>query len=419
MENKVSVIIPTYNREKTIEYCINSVLSQTIKPYEIIVVDDCSNDRTVEIIKNLNINIIKVFKLDKNSGAQAARNKGIKEATGNWIAFQDSDDEWIETRIEKCLNKAINENFDIVYSECIINNHVENKTYKMGIRNFEIDTHYKLLKNSGPMFQSILVKKECFEKAGLLDENVPAYQEWDTSIYLSKYYNFGFIKEPLFIYHLHEGETISKNPYRDAAGWAYVVDKYYNEIKQKLGLEVLINHYNNIVNKFEKINDADSCLKYEKKLIDLKYEGRKIYNQYYNDILTKDNQQLIERYKSYYLMYNKWVSNLHYKKYLGDYISKNNYKSISIYGIGEVAIRLYEEIKGYEVIIECFIVKSKDTVDFIDGIPVIELDNISNIKSELILVTPIYDFENIKKDLLNYKICTNIISLEQIVNHMQ
>lgn len=418
MNDKVSVIIPTYNREKTIEYCINSVLKQTIKPYEIIIIDDCSTDKTVKIIKDLNIDLIKVFKLDKNSGAQIARNKGIKEATGDWIAFQDSDDEWIETRIEKCLNKAINEKFNIVYSECLINDHVNNRIYNMGIHNFEIDSYYKLLRNPGPMFQSLLVKKECFEKVGLLDENVPAYQEWDTSIYLSKHYDFGFIKEPLFIYHLHEGETISKNTYRSAAGWAYIIDKYCHEIKQELGIEALINHYNIIVDKYDKINDSGKCFEYEKKLIELKYEGRKDYRQHYNNVLSKENKELLDRYRNYYLLYNKWINNLHHEKYLGDYIAKNNFEKVSIYGTGEVAKRLYEEIKGFEAKIECFIVKSKDNIDFIDNIPVIEIDKTLNIKSELILITPVYEFQNIKKELLDHGISGNIVSMIEIINEI-
>lgn len=93
----ISVIIPTYNRGHLIERAINSVLRQTYKKIEIIVVDDCSTDGTEEVMRQYtNNNKIKYVKLDKNSGACKARNTGIKVASGNVIAFLDSDDEWDE-----------------------------------------------------------------------------------------------------------------------------------------------------------------------------------------------------------------------------------------------------------------------------------------------------------------------------------
>ena len=105
MQNKplVSVIIPTYNRGRLILDSINSVLNQTYKNIELIVVDDCSTDNTEEILKSINDSRIKYVKLEKNSGACIARNKGIELSTGEFIAFNDSDDLWITTKLEKQL----------------------------------------------------------------------------------------------------------------------------------------------------------------------------------------------------------------------------------------------------------------------------------------------------------------------------
>lgn len=112
---KISVVIPTYNREKTIRYCLDSVLNQTYSPIEIIVVDDCSTDMTVPVIKSYSDIRIRCIVLDKNSGAQAARNRGIKEAKGEWIAFQDSDDEWSSQNKLEYEIKILNNN-----KNCII-----------------------------------------------------------------------------------------------------------------------------------------------------------------------------------------------------------------------------------------------------------------------------------------------------------
>ena len=93
---KISVVIPTYNRIALVERAIDSVLRQSIKPFDIIVVDDGSDDGTSEMIqkKYRSINLVQ----QQNSGVSAARNNGIKHAKGDWISLLDSDDEWTEKK---------------------------------------------------------------------------------------------------------------------------------------------------------------------------------------------------------------------------------------------------------------------------------------------------------------------------------
>ena len=91
---KVSVIIPLYNEEKYILECINSVINQTYKNLEIIIVDDKSTDNSLKILEQIKDDRIKTIKLDKNSGVAHARNKGVEVSTGDYICFLDSDDFW-------------------------------------------------------------------------------------------------------------------------------------------------------------------------------------------------------------------------------------------------------------------------------------------------------------------------------------
>ena len=113
---KVSVIIPTFNRFNLISRAIDSVLSQTIKPFEIIVVDDGSSDNTSTFIKN-NYKSVKLIK-QKNLGVSKARNVGIKNSSGDWIALLDSDDEWKKNKLEVQI-KSLSE-YDY-YSVCHTN----------------------------------------------------------------------------------------------------------------------------------------------------------------------------------------------------------------------------------------------------------------------------------------------------------
>ena len=102
---KISVVIPTFNRISLVARAIDSALKQSLNPYEIIVVDDGSDDGTSEMIQN-KYKSIKLIQ-QQNNGVSAARNNGIKHAKGDWIALLDSDDEWIEKKLENQVDRLI------------------------------------------------------------------------------------------------------------------------------------------------------------------------------------------------------------------------------------------------------------------------------------------------------------------------
>ena len=114
MKNElISIIMPTYNCAKFIKETIQSVINQTYENWELVIVDDCSNDNTEEIVASFNDKRIKYHKLEKNSGAAVARTTAMKMATGNYMAFLDSDDLWKKEKLEKQLEfmKKNNYNF--------------------------------------------------------------------------------------------------------------------------------------------------------------------------------------------------------------------------------------------------------------------------------------------------------------------
>ena len=114
---KVSVIVPTYNSEKTLERCLNSLIKQTLEDIEIIVINDGSTDGTKEILKKYSQKEnIRVFNT-QNKGQSAARNLGLDEASGDYICFLDADDYAESDGLEKLYNKAIQGNFDVVVSD--------------------------------------------------------------------------------------------------------------------------------------------------------------------------------------------------------------------------------------------------------------------------------------------------------------
>lgn len=104
MNELVSIIMPSYNTERYIGASIQSVLNQTYKEWELIIVDDCSTDRTDEIVASFSDPRIRYLKNEKNSGAAVSRNRALREAKGRWIAFLDSDDLWFPDKLERQIH---------------------------------------------------------------------------------------------------------------------------------------------------------------------------------------------------------------------------------------------------------------------------------------------------------------------------
>lgn len=109
--------MPSYNSEDYIKASIESVLNQTYPKWELLIVDDCSTDKTVEIIKSFKDQRIRFFQNEKNSGAAISRNKALREATGQWIAFLDSDDLWLPTKLEEQLFFMVDNDFFFSFTD--------------------------------------------------------------------------------------------------------------------------------------------------------------------------------------------------------------------------------------------------------------------------------------------------------------
>ena len=208
----ISVIIPTYNREKVIERAIFSVLNQVNCDFlEVIVVDDCSKDNTEEVVKGIRDSRIKFVRLEKNSGACVARNKGIELASGEYIAFQDSDDEWLPHKLEIQLSEMKKNNASVSFCSFYkINETLGTKiVFPQNVINGFID--YKtLLTKSIVSTQCIVAKRECFENTRF-DPQMPRLQDWDIILSLAQKFKVLHVDQPLVNMYVQE-ESISAHP---------------------------------------------------------------------------------------------------------------------------------------------------------------------------------------------------------------
>ena len=236
----VSIIIPTYNRAGLLKKSINSVLNQTFKNFEVIIVDDGSTDNTENVIKSFNNSKIRYIKNKKNIGAATARNIGIKTAKGKFIAFQDSDDEWLPKKLKKQVEiLTAHQNNNIVYTGFwrIKDNR---KTYipLNRVKCKEGNIYKELLEGNFISTQTLLMKRECFEKAGMFDENLPRFQDWELVLRLSKHYDFKFIDKPLALCY-YTPKSISTDSDALLKAFKIIKEKYFKDLNNKL----LAKHY--------------------------------------------------------------------------------------------------------------------------------------------------------------------------------
>ncbi|MBR6061402.1 MAG: glycosyltransferase family 2 protein, partial [Spirochaetales bacterium] len=237
MNLSFSIVIPVHNRENTLIPCINSILQQTNQNFEIILVDDHSTDNSVNVIQKFTDNddrIKLILQNEEKHGAQAARNTGIMNAQYDWIMFNDSDDIWLPNKIEKEYEFLKQYSFNpkiVIYSDCNTANVNTGEKKYWALPHISENNSYKdLLIQSAPMFQSLVCTKQHLEEIGMLDETVPSYQEWDTSIRLAKNGLFVHIQEPLFDYYIGASDAISKSVEKDFIGRCNIYNKFKDEI---------------------------------------------------------------------------------------------------------------------------------------------------------------------------------------------
>ena len=239
MKPNISIIVPVYNAEKYLHQCIDSILKQTFTNYELILVDDFSNDNSLKICDDYSKKDerIKIIKKLKNEGSSLARKTGLDAATGDYIQFIDSDD-WVEPEmLEIIYYKAISDNNDIVISNV---NYFENEKLKTIIQDFTKFDKVSIIKNIISIklkayLVNKLVKRDLFSLVNFpKDSRSEDYLITIQNIYNSC--NIGYVKESLYNYRYNNlslsnnKETLVRGLLEENRNWQllllYLKDKY-------------------------------------------------------------------------------------------------------------------------------------------------------------------------------------------------
>ena len=261
---RISVVIPTFNRKEALKRAIHSVKGQSLTPFEIIVVDDGSDDGTGEWILYNHPQIKYIYQT--NNGVSSARNVGIKSVASDWVAFLDSDDEWLPNKLYEQV-KAIGSNQEIKFF------HTNEIWIRNGVRVNQMKKHKKY---GGYIFEkcldicrvspsSVLVQKEVFDNIGMFDESLRVCEDYDLWLRITSKYQVIFLDVPLIYKYGGHADQLSK--VNDGIE-SYRIQSLEKIIKSvSLSNEQKVMAVNALVNKMKIFSKG---LEKRKKIIELK-----------------------------------------------------------------------------------------------------------------------------------------------------
>lgn len=229
MPNFVSVILPTYNRSHSLVAAMNSVLIQSHKDLELIVVDDASSEDIESVVLGVGDTRVKYVRRTQNGGAGAARNTGLAHATGDYIAFQDSDDIWLPNKLERQLQllASLPEHVRVVTGAKIVYygpTRMLQAPPPAGPLRIDENQLVRLLTENRISVQNALFQTGCFPGTNWFDECASANEDWEFAIRLAQHTTIYEDIEPVVLGFI-SADSISMNDRRELIGYLRILRK--------------------------------------------------------------------------------------------------------------------------------------------------------------------------------------------------
>ncbi|MBI5055603.1 MAG: glycosyltransferase family 2 protein [Nitrospirae bacterium] len=230
-----SVIIPTYNRAELLRGAVRSVLDQTFKDFELIVIDDHSTDNSAEAARSFRDDRVHHIMNDRTGGSAGARNAGIFRARGQWITFLDDDDVWLPKKLEmqyKMIRK-MDGTFGIIYAGYAEYDFEAQKEVSIHLPEKEGWIQEELLyTNCVTALCSVAVRRDILLKAGGFDESFPAIEDWELYVRIAGVTKFGILREKLVHVRRNDKDRLSLNFQRKLAAALLFRRKHDNLLKK-------------------------------------------------------------------------------------------------------------------------------------------------------------------------------------------
>ncbi len=383
--HKISVIVTTYNRKYEVRRALDSVYTQTVTPYEVLLIDDCSGDGTRQYIESFQFKNLKYFELSENSGPGAARNYGIRQSTGDYIAFLDSDNEWYQTKLEefeKVIQSLVGK-WDVIYSKYKKHDKFDCDIFPKKLDLFSSSLDNMIWLQNLADASSSIYKKDFLEEIGLFSETMTTNIDWELLLRGRK-------KREILVKSIDK--VLTEN-------WIMFDSISENvELERKEMASLFLDHANNF---FQAIIQNQKAVEEQYTALQKHYEDTE-----------KHFKDLLERKSSFYDFMSKWMQMKLEGGSVSENLIRNKCEKIAIYGAGKHGKYLYQDLLHSKVQVEYFIDRNKDAVQYLDtAIYTIE-ERLPMV--DAIIVSPFLEFQTIKNEL--EKRCKyRIIALNEII----
>lgn len=433
-----SVIMPTYNRGYIIEKAIQSVINQTYRNWELMIIDDGSTDNTCHIVSTIKDSRIRYIRYETNEGANHARNIGIENASGEYLAFLDSDNQWHKDYLESQLSMLQKDatTVDVVFARCVICGFggysiFPNNLYTDFFSNESILKH--ALYDSVFDMNVMCMKSMVWNQAGKFDEKLSKFQDWEFALRMlvSGNYQFKFNNAVLCDNYI-QGDSIANRKELFWESRLYILGKYI-EICRKIGdvTDIVLyllkqpnvcgissNHVKNLIallsldemtTLYKKYYEeyAEQCTKH----YELSHKNEKLRGQAeYTLNLAEKNERILQ-------IECEWIMLKQDGGDLASRLAARGINQVAIYGYGVLGRLLLRELKNSCVNVKYIIDEKAINMEKCANMPVI-LNKSESFKSvnnvDAIIVTAVSAYEEIKRELKKES-AVNIIDLGELI----
>lgn len=354
MENKlVSVVIPTYNRKDVIMRAVSSVLNQTYTNLEVIVVDDGSTDDTVGLLKKIIDKRLIVIRSHENQGACHARNLGVEAASGYYIAFQDSDDEWMENKLAEQISFMEQKRIQVSFSPYILEDKGETAIIPANYKYADCFTNMKDILRGGNVIglPTLIAQKSVLDHLEyVFSENLPCLQDYELAIRIVQDTAIGYYPIPLVRAYRMEN-CITNNMKKYVVAVRDIVMKHRQYVDVYKWMQNIV-YYRFTMPDLAKLYDREMEWDF------VPVEIQKIYRR---TIIDEYDNYVLQRRNLYKTLWNLEIKYLENKKF-------------AIYGTGVMAQRIYDELQKKALTPKFFLQTSVEDNGCFEDIDIIPVD---------------------------------------------
>lgn len=397
-EQKVDVIIPTYNRGYCIEKSIRSILDQSYKSFHIYVIDDASDDNTECVVRGMKDERITYYKMPNKSGANKCRNKGIQLSEAKYIAFNDSDDIWEKHKLEKQMEVIQSKKEGLVFSTYLRKSAIDDMEPEVvGVCSDEEKKNIKklLIERNVIGTPTMLLTREMIQNVGFFDEKLPRFQDWEMCIRISKYYPIYYIAEPLVRTYLF-GDNITNNTKYLKEAYLILSNRYIDEIREYKMQNVW----------FHRLIDAQCT--YEEIELFAKNAGLsdlEIKHEYYTYLMREKN--LKNSISENYQLVCSWLND---QQKVVDRLNNLTTKRVAIYGNGNIGKILGNVIEEKTSICIAYYIDKNDKN--VCRYPLVNLDTFLETKESIPILNSVPQLDTYLKDTVKNN---EVISLGDLI----